>query len=155
MGAIAGGSYKAATNRSETLEVMLIPIDKSAEEWGEKIGSNTLISRFPKLIVAHGAIDKIVSVKNSIELIEQWSQVNGVDAIEDETLLNYKTHSLNKISYSDTFGKEQIVYFQFLNVGHAILIKLGNDNDQGGELSLFTLEANYFSTYYILKEFGL
>ncbi len=152
---LAGAPYKVAVNKLQGIKAMVKPIDKSPEEWAELIPADSHAIAYPKLIVYHGVKDKIVHIKNSYELIEQWTCLHKIDTIPDTEATNYPSNSVNRIAYTDTTGQEKVIFYKIDNLGHAIAIDPGEGRQQGGHSGLFTRDIDFFSTYYIAREFGL
>lgn len=151
----AGAPYKIAINKREAAKVMFNTVDKSPQEWGELVSTDSIQPSYPKLIVYHGTRDKIVNIKNSNELIEQWTYLHQIDTIPDNIVANYKSTSLDRIAYTDTLGTEKILFYKFYKLGHAIPIDPGTGELQGGKPGPFAKDVDFYSTYYVAKDFGL
>lgn len=156
VGAIfAGAPYKIATNKMQAMNAMIKTKDKTPLEWGSLVSKDTVQQEYPKLIVFHGTKDKVVSIDNSIELIDQWTYLHHIDTTPDNVTTSFKTSDVERIVYSDSLEEEKIVFYRISNLGHAIPIDPGKEEWQGGKSGMFTKKINFFSTYYVAKEFGL
>ena len=63
--------------------------------------------------------------------------------------------NLKRFAFNDTENKEAIIFYQFNNLGHALPVDPGYGEMQGGETGMFAVDKNFFSTYWIAKDFGL
>jgi feruloyl esterase len=151
---LAGAPYKIATNKLQGLQVMLKVPNKKPKEWGNLVTKefNTI---FPKLIVCHGERDFVVDINSSIELIKQWTYLHQTDAKPDETTTPFISKSVSRSSFTDKTNNEVVVFYKFSSSGHVVPIDPGDKFNQGGEKHLFTKDIDFFSTYYMAKEFGL
>lgn len=153
-GAVFGGApYKIAANPFQAARAMLSPYRKTAEEWGEKLSN--VPSNFPRLIVCHGTNDYVVDCQNGMELIKQWSFAHGIDDQPSLTDSLFTGHPIiNRYAYCK--GEEEaIVHYEFVGVGHVLLIEPGEEDNQGGKTGIFAKDKGFHSTYYVAKDFGL
>lgn len=149
----AGAPYKAATNAFEASGAILNVVDKTPEEWGALVSVNGQ-DTYPKLIVLHGELDRTVNPKNANELIEQWTSICNIDTTSD-TLYHFPNTEVDRYGYKDQFNEEKVVYFKVGNIGHAVPIDPGTERTQGGKTGLFAKDVDFFSSYYVLREFGI
>ena len=150
----AGAPYKAATSKRQALTAMLKVQDKSPKDWGELVSYDAKIS-YPKLVVCHGSKDKVVNIKNSLELIDQWTYLHQIDTIPDTIIVGYKAPAVVRSSYTRSTSEEVIVFYKFLDIGHVIPIDPGSCCSKGGVKGTYTKDIDFFSTYYVAKEFRL
>lgn len=138
----------------KALGAMNKAIDNTPEEWAEliEIADSVYI---PKVIIGHGTADRVVNFENSNELVEQWTAVHGIDLAEDSTFVFPQNEYITRFGYSDSTGHEKVVCYTFEGAGHVIPLDPGDGPKQGGILGRFTEDLDFFSTYYILKEFGI
>ena len=151
---LAGAPYKIAINKAQGLKAMLKAVDKLPEEWRDLVSLDTT-KKYPKLIVCHGTKDKVVNIKNSFELIEQWTSLHQTDTIPDQVIEEYQSPLVFRSSYTNKDEVESVVFYKFKSTGHAIPIDPGKGISQGGKPHVYTKDIGFFSTYYIGKEFGL
>jgi feruloyl esterase len=151
----AGVPFKTATNKKEGFEAVKKEINLSPEEWASKMEVNSS-TVFPQLIVLHGKDDQIVPISYSNEIVEQWAQVNKISTLPDKVESNFDSNSdVTRLSYYDKSGKEKIIFYKFENLRHEVAIDTGNGEKQGGNKSVFSKDIDFFSTYWIAKDFGL
>ena len=152
---LAGAPYGIAESSLEATLAMTKTVDKSPKEWAELIPKDSLIQKYPNLIVCHGTKDKIVNIKNSYELIEQWAYIHQIDTIPDDIVINYSANCVKKFIYKDTNNFEKIIFYKISNLGHAIPVNPGEEKLQGGTTGLFSKDIDFFSTYFIAEDFGI
>ena len=63
--------------------------------------------------------------------------------------------AVEKNIYSDASGKAQVIYYKIKHLGHALLVDPGNCPNQGGHLTAFSADKNYWSSYWTAVDFGL
>jgi poly(hydroxyalkanoate) depolymerase family esterase len=154
----AGAPYKLATGPGEALSAMLNARTKSLKEWGELVLKDNpdFKGRYPRLILVHGVRDKIVNPKNSQSLIKQWSYVLRTDTVAAETKSNFAGNpDVTKHTYFTQKKEAKIFYYEIAKLGHALSVDPGEGEMQGGETGLFSADKNFFSTYWIARDFGL
>lgn len=152
---LAGGPHKSAVNAIQGVRSMVSPKDLSPEEWGRKIHKEDSID-FPRLIIVHGIIDNVVKIQNSHELIDQWSNLHAMDVKPDLIEENYSGNpSVDKITYKNNENEDVIMFYQLKDVGHALAVDPDGDIYKGGVTGPFAVDIDFYSTYYIAKDFGI
>lgn len=154
---LAGAPFKISPEGGfGMLTEIVMKKDRSREEWKASFVEIDTNQSFPKLILGHGKKDPIVDIQNSFELVDQFSILHKMDPYEDSLMLNYANNPLvEKRIYKDDQGKEKILFYLIDKTGHALPIDPGDEKNQGGKTGLFALDRDFFSTYYIAKDFGL
>lgn len=155
---IAGGPVISVSNPIEAIKMMNHPVSLSPEELGSIVRNQNpfYTGNFPRLIIIHGEKDLVVNYKNSNELVKQWTNVLNLDTIPSMEIDSFKNHEyIKRFSWFDEMKNEVIIFYSLSNIGHAVPVDPGNEKNQGGETGLFATDKNFFSTYYIAKDFGL
>ncbi len=159
VGAIfAGGPYKVAKNAFEAMFVLWLPPNKSPKRWAKRVIKQNpdYKSEYPKLIVVHGRLDFVVNIRNSWELIQQWSYLHHTDPKPDKIENGFaKAKDVDRLSYWNKGGEEVIVFYKILGMGHALAVNPGSAPDQGGQDKMFSSDKNFHSTYWVAKDFGI
>ena len=153
----SGCPYNAIDNPLQALNMMKNSTQKSAYDLAQeivKINTDTNTS-YPKLVVLHGKKDRINTIKNAYILINEWAYLCNTDTIVDNIEFNYEKIELSRKVYQDKSKNEKIVFYEFENTGHWISVNPGIANNQGGQAGLFAHDDDFFSTYWIAKEFEL
>lgn len=153
---LAGGPYKIGEDDDATLMDLIFMDERTPEEWKERLPNYPAGTKFPKLILGHGNKDKLVNINCSFEIIDQFSTMYNTDVQEDSLILNFAGNDgIEKRIYNDSFDKECMAFYIFKDLGHALPVDPGTGNEQGGKEGMFAVDKNFFSTYYIAKDFGL
>ena len=151
----AAGPHGSATNAFQSMKVMMNPDDRSPEEWGRFVEKNEA-GKAPRVIVVHGTKDNVVHLENAGELVDQWSDVHGVDTQVDDVSRNFEGNStVHRYAYHNKEGREVIVYYELQGVRHKLAVNPGNGVNEGGQTGMFAVDIDFFSTYYVAKDFGL
>lgn len=152
----AGAPYKIASSAAEGMKVSLKTIDKTPEEWGKLIPNKDSVKNVPKLIIGHGVNDLVVDISNSYELIEQWCNFNHMDIDADESIASFENNPLiNRRVYRNSNNEDKIVFYLMDKTGHTLPIDPGEGEKKGGKKGMFATDKDFFSTYYVAKDFGL
>ena len=155
---LAGGPYMAATNPLQTMPMMYNAIVKTEKEWGDLVRAQNpdYKGAYPPLIILYGRTDIVVNYKNSIELVKQWANICNMNAEHADEIVNdfENSEGLTRSAWKEN-DIEKIVVYDFENLGHALPVDPGTAEKQGGQTGLFSVDKNFFSTYWIAKDFGL
>lgn len=153
----AGGPYGVVSNAIEAFKEMESPNDLTPEEWGRLICQmHDSIEKYPKIVIVHGTNDKVVDIRNSYELIDQWTFLHSADTIPSRVDTAFANNpKVNRISYYNTKGEESIIFYKINNLGHQLPVDPGEFDKQGGNTGLFATDIDFYSTYYVAKDFGL
>lgn len=151
---LAGGPYKAATTMGQGLKAMRNPADKSPAEWAALLPDTH--SCKPNLIVLHGIQDHTVDPQSSQELIDQWVGWHGLDVKNREKDAPFAQNELiTRYYYFNSAHEPAIIYYEIGKTGHAIPVDPGTGEKQGGETALFAIDRDFFSSWYIARDWGL
>jgi poly(hydroxyalkanoate) depolymerase family esterase len=98
-----------ATEFSARDECTQAEIDKTPQQWGDLLRTADSAYTGPKrpILLWHGAADATVKPKNFHELIEQWTNFNGIDAKTDrhEDLVTAANYHYTHDVYADRRGR--------------------------------------------------
>lgn len=153
----AGGPYQLALTAKEGAKAMLGNINLSKEELKKRVMNQhpNGVSSFPKLIVVQGLKDNVVDPKNAYLLVNQWIwiQQSPLTSTKSTPLESY--NALQRTSYIDNSGNEQIVFYEIEDLGHRVLIDPGTLPTQGGKKGLFSVDKDWHSSYHIAVDLGI
>lgn len=155
---LAGAPYGMATGAMAGLNAMVNSKNKTSKEWGELVEKNNpgYKGKYPRLIIVHGKKDKVVNPKNSAQLVKQYAYLLHTDTIPSQTIPSFaENKDVTKFIYTNKEKQEEIFYYEIDHLGHALIIDPGDDIMHGGETGLFSVDKDFFSTYWIAKDFGL
>ena len=86
-GIIAGIPYRCTTVLLEVSTCLNPGIDRMAAQWGDlaRMGHPGYAGPWPKVTIWHGDADTTVRISNQVELLEQFTNLYGIDATADAT----------------------------------------------------------------------
>ncbi len=159
---IAGIPYRCATNSTEALNEcgvslmpgQVVPIkDLSPDAWGNLVrNASSHNGSFPRVSIWQGTNDTTVNPADQQELVEQWTNVHGIDQTPDiEDTINGHIHKL----YKNDNGDAQVETFMISGMGHGTPIDPGDGDDQCGAVRPFILDVGICSSFHIIKFWGL
>lgn len=154
----AGGAYKSALNVMTTTSAMMGWVNRTPLEWGDYVrnANPAFKGKFPKIIIYQGRRDLVVNHKNAHEMIEQWTNVHGIDTLATDTISDFANNvNIKKYLYKNSSGENAVTYYEVKNIGHALMINPGNCREEGGKMVPFSVDEDYFSTYWTAVDFGL
>ncbi len=135
-------------------------LDLTASNWGDRVRAATgrVPRRWPIVSVWQGDTDTTVARANAIELIEQWTDVHGTDAVPDlEDTVNSHPHRV----YHDTDGTAVAELYLIRGAGHGTPIDPVSDHpgteasDRCGTRADYMLPVGICASYYIARFWGL
>jgi feruloyl esterase len=154
----AGVAYGLATNPMEGTKAMwgkkYIPPEKLVEAVRNQ--NPDYKGKYPSVLIYQGLNDPIVNYKSAALLINQWTGINNCDSIPDKkenAFMGIK--DITRSVYSDSLGRIVVEFYEVDNLGHALLVKPGEKEDEGGRTGIFGVDKGYNSTYETAKEFGI
>ena len=154
----AGGAYKLATNAFASAAVMAGTKKLSKEELVKNVVEQNPLykGKYPEMIIYQGLNDLVVNHKNAGLLITQWAAINHCDTVPDKTMHPFMNITdINRMEYADSSGRTVIIFYEVDNLGHRVLVKPGNNKDEGGEIGTYGAGKDFHSTYQTAKDFGI
>lgn len=154
----AGCAYKMATNPIDGIKVMLGKKDRDQSQliMDLKKQNPDYIGSYPSLIIYQGTNDPVVKSENVRYLISQWAGINKADTIPDKIETHFMGNDdITRKEYTDSLGNIKVLYYEVGNLGHRLMVKPGDKEDEGGKLGLFGVDKNFHSTYQTAKDFGI
>jgi poly(hydroxyalkanoate) depolymerase family esterase len=159
---IAGIPYRCATTVGEALGqcgVSLVPgqlvpmKDLSPDTWGNLVrNSSNHNGSFPRVSIWQGTNDTTVNPADQQELVDQWTNVSGIDQTPDiEDTINGHEHKLYKNDNGDTLVETVLIS----GMGHGTPIDPRDVDDPCGSAAPFILDVRICSSFHIIKFWGL
>jgi poly(3-hydroxybutyrate) depolymerase len=111
-------------------------IDKSPEQWGELARDNGLEDYegpWPIISIWHGDDDDTVEVMNQQELVDQWTNLHGIDQEPDNQEIIEAEDTIIHKQYTDNEGKVLVETWLIEDMEHGIPIKEDSENKCGEE----------------------
>lgn len=129
--------------------------ERSARAWGDLVRAAAprgFAGPWPRVSIWQGGADATVDPANAGELVEQWTDVHGIDAIADaETRLG----PLERAEFRDAAGATLVELNLIPGFGHATPIDPDDPRAPCGRTGAFIRDANVCSTREIARFFGL
>jgi poly(hydroxyalkanoate) depolymerase family esterase len=151
---IAGLPYRCATSESEATSQCLRPgKNLSPAQWGSLVrNASPHTGPWPKVSIWHGTADTTVAPMNAAELVDQWTNVHGIDRTPDITdTVQGHTHEV----FTDAGGKPQVEIYTIADMGHGTPVDPGPGPEQCGRAGAFILDAGICSSLQIVRFWGL
>lgn len=154
---MSGVPYKAASDAITASNAMYGLVTKTPQEWATLAisGYSTWNGTYPKVAVFHGTLDNVVAPANAVEMIEQWTQIQGESQTPFATQTSFNGAADVERSLYGTAGDTVAVYYKISNMGHAIAVDPGSGAQQGGAVDTYSIDKNFYSTYWAARFFGL
>jgi poly(hydroxyalkanoate) depolymerase family esterase len=144
---MAGIPYGCATSQVEGFSCMSGK-DKTPDAWGALVPKVSGASP-PRVAIWHGDADYTVRPKNMTELVEQWTDVNGIAGkAATTTTVGRATHD----EYKDAAGVVRVESWSIKGMSHGVAI----DPSAGcGKAAAYVLDEGLCSTTKAAAFFGL
>lgn len=154
---MAGLPFDVATGTTQAFQAMFGNVNLSPNQLGNRVrNASNFTGSWPTVAVFHGGSDFIVYTVNEREVMEQWTNVHGIDQtpeLDDPSFLGIA--NVRKREYRDGSGDTKVVTYNFNGMGHAIAVDPGNGPTQGGSTGSYATDVNFWSSYYSAEFFGL
>lgn len=154
----AGAPYDSNRDYFSGLEQMMHPVSKTDESLTKSITDllMTPIVQLPQLSIFHGLADQVVDPENSLLLCKQWLRAQGIN----EEIQFSNAHSLKNNRLIEQFFEKDslnklVILRRFEGLGHALPLEIGDDEKRGGTAGRYGKDVGYFSTWYVLQDWGL
>jgi poly(hydroxyalkanoate) depolymerase family esterase len=151
----AGGAYKLATHGVQAIFGKKY-ISREELVTDVKEQNPGYEGQYPSLIIYQGLNDPIVNYKNAAALVNQWTGINKCDTIPDKTEPAFMgMEDISRKEYADSSGKATVILYEINHLGHRLLVKPGEKEDEGGQTGIFGVDRGFHSTYQTAKDFGI
>lgn len=158
---IAGIPYKCANDVTAALNQcgvslsgQLAPIKHlTAAQWGALVRkASGHQGQYPRVAIWHGSGDTTVNPQAQKQLLEQWTNVLGIDQIAD---VDDTINGHARKQYTNSAGKVLVETVLINGMGHGTPVDPGAASQQCGIGAPFMLNAGVCSSFYIVKFWGL
>jgi poly(hydroxyalkanoate) depolymerase family esterase len=152
---MAGIPYRCATSTFGAFSCMSPGVDKTPAAWGDLVRAAFLgyAGPRPRVSVWQGTSDTTVVPKNMVELVDQWTNVHGIDATADATST---VSGATRSEYRNAAGQTLVESYSIPSMGHGTAIDPGYAPAGGcGTAASYILDVNLCSTYQVGVFFGL
>ncbi|HVH34946.1 MAG TPA: PHB depolymerase family esterase [Tahibacter sp.] len=150
---LSGLPYRCATSQTNAFSCMNPGTDLTPAQWGDKVrAASSWTGPWPVVSIWHGDADYTVRPLNQAELMQQWTNVHGIDQTADvsDTVAGYP----HKV-YKDSSGTPLVETWTITGMGHGTPVDPGSGETQCGTAGAYILDVNICSSYYIARFWGL
>lgn len=150
---IAGLPYKCATSIPQAFSCMNPGNDLAPGTWAAQVrNASPHQGPWPILSIWHGTTDHTVAPMNAQELVDQWTEVHGIDQVADgQDTVNGHTRK----TFKDADGKVLVESYLIANMGHGTPVSPGSGGEQCGTTGPHILDAGICSSFHIATFWGL
>lgn len=116
----AGIPYRCATSVGDAFTCQGSGRDLSPSAWGDLVraaGPSSYAGPFPRVSIWQGSSDTTVTPANSTELIDQWTDVNGIDQRAD---VSATVDGAAYEGFTDASGTVLVERYTISGMGHAV-----------------------------------
>ncbi len=155
---LAGGPFMPELTDLQRIDLMFSPKENTAEKLGAPILklNSGYVGNYPKAIIIQGKNDLVVNPKNANLLVKQWSFLHQINDSLTDTITEFnQSRDVTKFNFKNNEEETKVIFYEINRMGHSIPIDPGTLNNQGGEKTMYTIDKDFFSTYFIAKDFGL
>ncbi len=150
---VAGIPYRCGVGQTAALSCMNPGTDLTPAQWGDKVrAASSWTGPWPPVSIWHGDADFTVRSANLTELMQQWTNVHGVDQSADVS--DAVAGQAHKV-YTDTSGVPRVETYVIAGMGHGTPVDPGSGETQCGTAGAFVLDVNLCSSYYIGRFWGI
>lgn len=146
--------YKCATSTYQVGACAAGGRNLTPAQWGDlaRSGYPGYAGPWPRVQIWHGGADTVINLSNQYQQVEQWTDVNGIDAISDSAdyLLGRP-----RISYKTGSGDTRVQTITVQWMGHAVAVDPGAGPQQCGLIGPYATDANICAAYWIGLFFGV
>ncbi|GAA0675157.1 hypothetical protein GCM10010193_30170 [Kitasatospora atroaurantiaca] len=154
-GVVAGLPYHCATTQVEaSVDCMTNGKNLTPQQWGDLVRGAypSWTGGHPKVSIWHGSSDSLVKPSNLTELMEQWTNANGIGQTPttSDTVGGYP-HQV----YTDAGGQARVETYSITGMGHGQPVDPGTGSTQCGTAGAYVLDVNICASYWIGRFWGL
>ncbi|GAB4524606.1 MAG: PHB depolymerase family esterase [Haliangiales bacterium] len=149
---MAGVPYKCANSVSSGFSCMS-SASGTPQQWGDRVRSATNYNGpWPTVSIWHGTSDYTVNQVNQNELLEQWTNVHGIDRTADS---QSTVGSATRQTYKDSSGAVQVETWTLNGMGHATAVDPGTGPEQCGATGAYFSDEGVCSSFQVATLWGL
>ncbi len=155
---LAGGPFMPELTDLQRMDMMFSPKENTPEKLSAPIQKLNLgyTGNYPKVVIIQGKNDLVVNPKNADLLVKQWSFLHKINDSLTDTIPEFnQSRDVTKFTFKNSEEETKVIFYDINRMGHSIPIDPGTLPNQGGEKTMYTVDKDFFSTYFIAKDFGL
>lgn len=149
---IAGLPYAAATSMQGAFAAMSQPPARTSREWGDLVRSAAAPSGpWPRISIWHGDADQIVRPGAGDALVQQWTNVHGVEKQTRETSIDGRRH---RTIWRSALGEAVVEFNSVAGMDHGAPLAT-EGHSACGAAAPYVLDVGISSTFESLRNWGL
>lgn len=129
-------------------------VERTAAQWGDLVrGARPgYAGPWPKVQIWHGELDTVIHYPNLRQLVTQWTNVHGIDAVSDreDDLLSHP-----RASFATEDGEVRVEAVTVKGMAHAVAVDPGEGRTQCGRVDTFAADLDICAAYWISEFFGI
>jgi poly(hydroxyalkanoate) depolymerase family esterase len=156
--AFAGAPFDSNRDYFSGLGQMIYPVSKTDESLAKSVTDLHMnqIVQLPQLSIFHGLADQVVDPENSLLLCKQWLKAQGFKGeIQFSNAHSLENNRLIEQFFTKDSSNKLVILRRFEGLGHALPLEIGDDENQGGTTGKYGKDIGYFSTWFVLQDWGL
>ncbi len=115
---MSGLPYRCATSVSGAYSCQSPGVTKTPAQWGDLVRTSHA-GPYPRVQIWHGSTDSTVVPANETELVKQWTNVQGIDDVADDT---ETIGSATRTAYRSASGAVLVEAYKVTGMGHATAV---------------------------------
>lgn len=129
--------------------------EASASDWGDLVRSARpgYAGPWPRVQLWHGELDAVIQPAATRQLLLQWIDVHGIDAVPDREDALLSQHP--RLGYADADGEVPVESVTVKGMAHAIAVDPGDGPAQCGRTDTFAADHGICAAYWISRFFGI
>jgi poly(3-hydroxybutyrate) depolymerase len=149
-GIVAGLPYRCAKTMIDAYACMNPGVDRTPQAWGDLVRASPHRGPWPSVSIWQGTADTTVVPANQAELLDQWTNVHGVDEVADvsDTVAGYP-HRV----YADATGAGVVETYQITGMPHGQPV--APTAEACGHTGTYALDRGICAAYHIGLFWGL
>ena len=155
---LAGGAYSSDYNVLKGMLSMSQPKELSSSTLASAVkDQNPRYSGiYPRVVIIHGKQDGVVDIRNAYQVIQQWTCLHETDTIPNDTIRSFHGNKdITKYIFENVNQEAVVMFYEVDNLGHTLMIDPGDGLEQGGNKGVYATDKDFFSTYWIARDFGI
>lgn len=145
---IAGLPFACATTQIEAFSCMSGPTNQTPAQWGALVRAVSGSNAPPRVQLWHGSSDTTVVPANLTEEVDQWTDVNGIDATAESTVT---IGAATRRTFQNGSGVVLVESWSVSGMNHGTPV----DPPLCGTAGAFILDVNLCSSRFAAEFFGL
>lgn len=151
---VAGVPHGCATDVNTGVACMFGMIDQTPQALGDKVRATAgdYDGPWPRVSVWHGDMDEFVNVMNANEIVEQWTNVHGIDQTAD---IEYSFGGYNRAIHLKNGWIPVVESYIIPGMTHGWSVDPGNRSYECGEAGPYIIDTGVCTTFHIAKNWVL